>query len=59
MYICGLPFDEVVNLIKIYKETGHATKEYMEGFADGVKAAQDVYKNTIKEMMNGWQESTT
>ena len=55
MYICGFPFDEVVKILTIYRETGHANQDYQQGFEDGVnKALEEVRKiqdNYLKELI--------
>ena len=55
MYLCGFPFDEVVKILTIYRETGHANQDYQQGFEDGVnKALEEVRKiqdNYLKELI--------
>ena len=55
MYICGFPFDEVVKILTIYRETGHANQDYQQGFEDGVnRALEEVRKiqdNYFKELI--------
>ena len=55
MFVCGLPYDEVVKILTIYKATGHAEKDYQEGFRDGINKAMEEIKEiqdkTIRELI--------
>lgn len=48
MYICGFPFDEVVKILTIYRETGHSEQDYIEGFKDGVNKAYEEMQTILK-----------
>ena len=50
MMICGYPFDEVVKILQIYRETGHANQDYQEGFEDGVKKAYEEIQEIFKDI---------
>ena len=55
MMICGLPYDEVVKILTIYKATGHANQDYQEGFRDGVNKAYEEMQNIFKtEVVARW-----
>lgn len=55
MFICGFPFDEVVKILTIYKETGHSEQDYQEGFRDGLNKAMEEMKEiqdkTLRELL--------
>lgn len=50
LYVCGLPIDEVVKVLTFYKTTKvMPTKDYVDGFEAGVKAA---YEECNKQLQN-------
>jgi len=55
MFVCGLPYSEVVKILTIYKATGHLGKDYIEGFQDGFNKAMEEVKEiqdkTIRELI--------
>ena len=54
MMICGYPFDEVVKILTIYRATGHAEKDYQQGFEDGVNAAYKEFRKITAEVVARW-----
>ena len=54
MYLCGFPIKEVYKILTIYKETGHAEKDYQEGFEDGVNTAYKEFQKITAEVVARW-----
>ena len=51
MFVCGLPYDEVVKILTIYKATQHSDAGWQEGFREGYKYAYDQFQKEVNSVV--------